>query len=276
MKDAEGIQFLQWCLPRLGLQWSGFRKVRRQVYKRIGRRLEEVGLSTVGAYRSYLEAHEDEWRVLDALCWISISRFYRDRRVFEFVGREVLPRLAEMEVANGHDHLRCWSIGCASGEEPYTLAILWKLGVESRFPGLRCEIVATDVDPGAIQRAQRACYTRGSLKDLPAEALAKAFVEEGKEYRLRSEYREPVRFTVQDIRIAAPDGPFCLVLCRNVAFTYFDDPSRRQTLQAIWDRMELGGGLVLGSLELLPGGASGFQPWSERLRIFRRSGSGGE
>ena len=77
--DAEGVQFLQWCLPRLRLRWLGFRKVRRQVYKRILRRLKELGFSGVDEYRSYLEGHPAEWAVLEALCWISISRFYRDK-----------------------------------------------------------------------------------------------------------------------------------------------------------------------------------------------------
>jgi chemotaxis protein methyltransferase CheR len=69
--DAEGVQFLQWCLRRLNLHWSGFRKVRRRVYQRINRRLQEVALSNLAAYRTYLEDHPDERATLDSLCWIS-------------------------------------------------------------------------------------------------------------------------------------------------------------------------------------------------------------
>ena len=274
MTDAEGIRFLQWCLPRLGLRWPGFRRVRRHVYKRIDRRLRDLGLPGVGAYRAHLEACPGEWVVLDALCWMPISRFCRDRGVFDYMARDVLPRLAMLAVARGQECLRCWSVGCASGEEPYTLAILWKLGGEARFPGLRFEIVATDIDPGAIERARRAHYSAGSLRDLSTDALSAAFVEDGAGYQLRDEFVTPVRFFVQDVRFAAPEAPFQLVLCRNVVFTYFDDQLQRRVLRTVRDRIPPGGALVIGATESLPEGEVGFESWSSKLRVFRRSEPG--
>jgi hypothetical protein len=80
MQDAECVALLRWALPRLGLRWPGFRKVRRQVCKRINRRIKELGLADVAAYREHLERVPEEWPRLDALCRITISRFYRDRR----------------------------------------------------------------------------------------------------------------------------------------------------------------------------------------------------
>lgn len=271
MKDSDGVQFLQWCLPRLRLRWPGFRKVRRQACKRIDRRLKELGLSDVSAYRSYLEKDREEWRALDALCRISSSRFYRDKGVFQHLEREVLPPLARMVAAQGEEDVRCWSIGCASGEEPYTLAILWKLGLASQFPSLRLRILATDADPGAIQRAERACYPASSLKDLPADWLVKALVPLPDGFCVRGEYREPVSFREQDIRVTAPNDLFHLILCRNIAFTYFDAELQRETLQEIKDRLVPGGALVIGSLESLPEGVSGFEPWDHHLGVYRRS-----
>jgi chemotaxis protein methyltransferase CheR len=140
---------LQWALPRLHLRWRGFRKVRRQVYKRISPRLQELGLADLGGYRAYLENHPGEWRMLDGLCRIGISRFYRDRSVFEHLEHEVFHELARLLVARGEDEMHCWSAGCAAGEEPYTLAIIWKERFAIKFPELRLRIVATDVDPKA-------------------------------------------------------------------------------------------------------------------------------
>jgi chemotaxis methyl-accepting protein methylase len=94
MKDAEGVQFLQWCLPQLRLIWPAYRKVRRQVYKCLRRRLESLGLGSLAGYRTYLEAHPEEWEILDTSCWISISRFYRSKSVFQLLGQEVSPALA--------------------------------------------------------------------------------------------------------------------------------------------------------------------------------------
>ena len=271
MNDRDGVAFLQWCLPRLKLSWPGFRKVRRRVYKRIERRLAELGVPGASAYRSYVESHPDEWPVLDALCRIFISRFYRDRAVFQCLERDVLPELARTAVAAGYRALGAWSIGCAGGEEPYTLAILWHVRWAARFPALRLRLVATDVDPGALARAERGCYPPGSVKDLPADLLAEAFAGSGLETCVKREYRSGIVFLRQDVRVEAPEESFHLILCRNVAFTYFDDEVRRRTLRAIEERLLPGGALVIGSGESLPAGASGFEPWSRKLCVYRRS-----
>ena len=270
MKDVEGVAFLQWCLPNLHMRWPGFRKVRRQVYKRIDRRLKDLGLANISAYREYLETHSAEWSLLDTLCRISISRFYRDKGVFEFLEREVLPELTQVAVTNGENEVRCWSIGCASGEEPYTLAILWKFSLAFQFPALSFHIVATDADQQAIERARMARYPASSLKDLPGQWRAQAFTSTSKGFSLKAEYRESVTFLEQDIRVITPDNQFHLVLCRNVAFTYFDDTLQRETLNTIRRRLIPTGVLVLGSLESLPQKVSGFEPWAPRLGIYRQ------
>jgi chemotaxis protein methyltransferase CheR len=270
VNDREGVAFLQWCLPRLALRWPGFRKVRRRVYRRIDRRLRELELPDVSAYRGYLDVHPEEWTVLDGICRIFISRFYRDRAVFDRLGREVLPELARMALAAGDRELCAWSIGCASGEEPYTLAILWHGRCAAGFPGLGLRTVATDVDADVIARAERGCYARSSLVDLPAELLSLAFVPSGDELCVKPEYRAGTVFVRQDVRVAAPAARFHLVLCRNVAFTYFDDRLQRHILRTIEDRLRPGGALVVGSTESLPAGATGFEPWSAR-GVYRRS-----
>lgn len=271
MKDAEGIQFLQWSLPKLDLQWRGFRKVRRQVYRRLNRRLKELGIPDVEAYRCYLDAHADEWLVLAGLCRITISRFYRDKAVFQFLEQDGLATLAQHVLARGERTVRCWSIGCASGEEPHTLAIIWILGCARRFPLLSIEILGTDIDPDVIARAQQACYPSGSLRDLPKSWMEQVFdLSDKGEYRLKEEFGKPVRFLMQDIRTEVPHSSFDMILCRYLAFTYFDEDSQRETIQKIRERLVPGGMLVLGSTENLPRGESGFEPWDGKVNIFRK------
>ncbi len=269
MRDAEGVQFLQWCLPRLRLRWRGYRKVRRQVYRRIDRRLHALGLADVAAYRAHLERRPEEWAVLDGLCRISISRFYRDRAVFEYLEREVLPHLAGMAMTAGVPHLRCWSIGCASGEEPYTLAILWRGRLAPRFPGLALRLLATDADPEAIERAKSGCYPPGSVKDLPADLLTAAFVRSAEGLCVKTDYRDGVEFLEQDMRVTIAQEEFHLILCRNVAFTYFDATLQHDALLTILDRLHPGGALVIGSTESLPEDGSTLEPWSARLGVYR-------
>ena len=270
--DPEGIEFLQWCLPRLRLRWPGFRKVRRQVYKRINRRLQELRLPTLDAYRDYLEDHPAEWATLDAFCWISISRFYRDDNVFEHLEREVLPQLAELALLRGGDgELRCWSAGCSGGEEPYTVSIIWQQCLATRFPTLRLRIIATDIDGQAIMRAERACYSPSSLKQLPPEWRAQAFEATGEELCLKDAFRTSVTFAVQDIRECSPEGLFHLILCRNLVFTYFDERLQKETMHVFTDKLAPGGALIAGKLESLPQGSWAFEPWSKRLGIYRKT-----
>jgi chemotaxis protein methyltransferase CheR len=271
MKDAEGVQFLQWCLPRLRLIWPGYRKVRRQVYKRLSRRLESLGLGSLAEYRTYLEAHPEEWGILDTSCWISISRFYRDRSVFQFLEQEVLPELARQVLANGEQTLRCWSIGCAAGEEPYSLSLIWKLKLQAQFPNVQLVILATDIDEQAITRAQQGCYPPSSLKDLPENLRVPAFDHTVEGFRIKSEYREPVTFLVQDIREAAPKETFHLILCRYLVFTYFDAALQGVMLRQLGGRLQTGGALVIGKGETSPEGEFGLVPWSDKESVYRRA-----
>lgn len=271
MTDSEGVQFLQWCLPRLHLSWPGFRKVRRQVYKRINRRLQQLQLPNIDTYRDYLEDHPAEWATLETLCWISISRFYRDRSVFQYLESDVLPRLAQCVAAGQGQELRCWSAGCAGGEEPYTLAIIWKQSLASQYPMLQFRVVATDIDPQAIQRAERACYHASSVKQLPATWRAPAFTTIGDEFCLNDEYRSSVMFRLQDIRERAPEGTFHLILCRNLVFTYFDENLQREVMQRLTERLTSGGALIIGQLECLPEGSWGLEAWSRRLGTYRKT-----
>jgi len=271
MTDQDCIRFLQWALPRLRLQWPGFRKVRRQVCKRVSSRMQELNLPDATAYRSYLEQQPDEWQVLDSLCRVTISRFFRDKRVFRFLEQEVLPYLASHILSGGEHELRCWSIGCASGEEPYTLAILWETVFRTRFPGVTIRIIATDADETMIERCRGGCYAAGSLKELPAEWVSRLLSASGGKYCISDDIKERVTFLRQDIRTSAPEGRFHLVLCRNSVFTYFDEGLQEETLERIAARLLPGGALVIGVHESFPQGQGRerFKVWSDRLKVYR-------
>jgi chemotaxis protein methyltransferase CheR len=269
MKDAECVRFLQWALPRLHMRWAGFRKVRRQVCRRIDRRLRELGLADIGAYRAYLEASPEEWRRLDELCHVTISRFYRDCAVFEFLRQTVLPELAR-GASKREEALEAWSVGAASGEEPYTLALIWELALRREFPDIALRILATDVDETVLSRARTAEYAESSLRDLPDSWRQAGFVKLDGTYRLRDTIRSWVTVIRHDVRDEPPAGPFQLVLCRNVAFTYFDIELQREVANRLAACIGSGGALVLGAREALPEGVDGFASWSPELRVYRR------
>ena len=270
MEDSECVQFLRWALPRLHMQWSGYRKVRSQVCKRISRRLNQLNIDNIAAYQACLEQHPQEWDVLDALSRVTISRFYRDKAMFVFLESEVLPALAQQALNRHSDHLRVWCIGSSSGEEPYTIALIWRLQLQSQFPHLRLEIIATEIESNMNQRAKVACYQFSSIKNLPADWRKQVFNQEDDVFCLKPEYCRDVHFIEQDIREELPPASFDLALCRNLVFTYFDEVLQGKILDHMRDLILPNGALVIGIHEDLPENAEGLGVWSDRLRIFRK------
>lgn len=268
-RDEACVCFLQWCLPELGLRWKGYRKVRRTVCKRIARRLRALGLADLEAYRRFLAAHPEEWKELDGYCRIPISRFYRDRRVFETIAR-LLPGLARLARDRGQSVVRCWSAGCASGEEAYSLRIAWQHQASAEVPQIGFAVLGTDAEPQMLRRARAAVYAAGSLKDLPAGCTETAFTQADGLYRLRDEFREGIEFRLQDIREEMPHGPFDLICCRNLAFTYFDEPRQRSVLAALSRRIRDHGYLVIGAHERLPGEEPNLRQIDDHLPIYRK------
>ncbi|HEY7491691.1 MAG TPA: CheR family methyltransferase [Candidatus Tectomicrobia bacterium] len=252
MSDTEYVGFLRACLPRFGLRWQGFRQVRGQVIKRLKRRLRALHLQDLSAYTTYLEHHFEEWSIVESFCRISVSRFFRNREVFETLRTDVLPRLAQLVRTRHECVLRCWSAGCASGEEAYSLQMLWRLCLLSQFPDLRLDIVATDVDRHLLERARHGWYPQSSVRELPPEWLAAGFDRLDHGYVVRQAFRTGVWFIEQDIRQEMPPGRFHLVLCRNLVFTYFLPPVQREILAHLATHLVPVGMLVVGQHETLP------------------------
>ena len=267
MTEGDCVDFLRWALPRLGRRWAGYRKVRRQVCKRVQRRRRELGLGGLTEYRDYLEAHGDEWRILDSLTSVTISRFYRDRGFFDALGNDVLPALVR---GIAGQELRVWSAGCASGEEPYTIALIWAYRLSPEFPRMQLRILATDVDHHMLRRAEEACYRPSSLKELPDEWRRQAFVADGDVACLSRSHVQPVTLARHDLRADPPDGPFDLILCRNSAFTYFDEPLQRDICARLAGALRRSGALAVGAHEEVPG-ESALEPWPGVRGVYRVS-----
>ena len=269
MNDTDCTAFLQWALPQLELRWPGFRKVRRQVCKRLKQRMRDLGLDNYSAYRVRLEADPSEWQIFDECCHITISRFFRDRGIFEVVRRQVLPDIAARAKREGRD-AQVWSAGCASGEEPYTLKILWDVEVASAYPGVSLSIIASDVDKAMLTRAREGCFERTSLHELPPPLIEQAFDRLGPQYCVKPKHREGIEFLDQDLRTEMPPRIFDLILCRFVAFTYFAVPLQRKVLASMLERLRPQGYLVIGSHEQLPSDATELAALDSTPQIFQK------
>ena len=274
MSDRDCIALLQWALPYLNHRWEGYRRVRRQLCRRIAARIKVLGLADMPAYRRRLEENPAEWTALRSFLRVTVSRFFRDRGMFHALAQSILPALAELALKSGEETLRAWSVGCASGEEPYSISLLWTFDLQTRWPGLGLSVLATDIDADALRRAKIACYPASSLKEARPDWLAQAFVQDNGDFCLRPELRVPVRFLRQDLCEELPDDSFHLILCRNLAFTYFAEPLQQEIAKGLLTRLIPGGCLVLGAHERLPAGSESMAVKGETAGIYWKTASG--
>src|SRR5690625_5031994 len=196
-ENTEPISFLRWALPGMGYRWDAFRKPRRQILHKIRKRMEQLDLYDFSEYREYLNHHPEEWVVLERLCDVTISKFYRNRRTWEYLRDRVLPKLVRQRAPAP---VRFWSVGCCNGEEPYSLAmILWEVfekmrtgeipappAVPSRETGPAADekgavwpcpvsILATDRNREVLERAKRGFYPAPALRELTAREIRDNF-----------------------------------------------------------------------------------------------------
>ena len=217
-----------------------------------------LGLTSYQEYCQYLLQQQEEWKELDTYCRITISRFYRDKRVFDLLQSDVLPSFKQESA------LSCWCAGISSGEEPYTLAMLLKENQRRYHP-----ILATDIDALMVQRARQACYPESALKELPAP-WRKRYFTSGSEMCLRKEIKQMVDFRIQDVRSRLPAGPFHIIFCRNLIAMYLDRTQQKTLFTDIAGRMHAGGVLILGKHEKLPDQIHAFAPWFAGENIYRK------
>lgn len=262
ISSIEFESFLKAVLPGMGLSWRRYR--RRNIRKRVLHRLVALGLSSVNEYLETLRSDKREYQVFYNLLTVTISRFFRNRRTYDLLAKDIIPDLSKRD-----GRLNIWSIGCASGEEPYSLAILWDAYLKNRHPVIKPVIVATDIDMDCLERAKKAVYEGSSLRELPKELAGRYFSHERCRFALDEGIKRMVDFRFHDILKDEPLKGNNLILCRNVAFTYFGEGLQRKTLDIIHSGLSPKGYLVIGRKEVLPGN-SVFEPLYPGDGIYRR------
>jgi chemotaxis protein methyltransferase CheR len=249
-------EFLRTTLPALGLRWRRFRS--GAIRRRIGSRLQELGCSSFAGYRSYLLAHGEERRFLTGQLTVTISRFWRNRSLFDSLACTWLPALVAR--LQPEEPFRVWSAGCACGEEPYSLLLLW----EERFAaaGHELRLVATDADRRCLHRAREGRYPASSLRELPPDLRRRYFASGAGNSVIDMKFRERVVWLEHNLFRDPPFPDNHLILCRNVAYTYFTEPVQQEITRRFHEALLPGGLLVIGRKDQLPPGAE---------NLFRRA-----
>jgi chemotaxis protein methyltransferase CheR len=254
LSDREFALLRDWIHTEAGIYLAPAK--RALLFARLSRRLRALGLGTFEAYFRHVTGpagRSERVQLLDAVT-TNETHFFRAPRQFEFLESRLFPAWrSEAESRRGPGSVRVWSAGCASGEEPFSvaMALLHHFPPSSRF---RLEVIATDLSTRALEAARRAIWPIDRADEIPA-AYRKAFMLRGTgsqrgSMRAGPELRAIVRFERLNLNDAsyALDGQFDLILCRNVLI-YFDDATRRAVLERLIARLGPRGHLLLGSGE---------------------------
>jgi two-component system CheB/CheR fusion protein len=228
--------------------------------------MEEVGIAGFGAYHAFLEAHAGEFPQLLNTVLINVTSFFRDAEAWDALRTEVVPRL--LARASGEGQQRIWSVGCATGEEPYSLAMAFAEAVGPEFCN-RLKIYATDLDEDALRIARHATYAPRDVDGVPPELLAKYFDRTPNHYVFQRELRKCVIFGRHNVVHDAPIIRIDLLVCRNVLI-YLETETQNQVLPRLHYALAEDGLMFLGKAETQLARSQLFEPLDLKHRIFRK------
>ena len=245
---------------------------RNTLYRRIERRMGIHQITRMADYVRYLQENSQELDLLFKELLIGVTNFFREPAAWEQLRTEAIPSLLANR-APGHA-LRAWIPGCSSGEEAYSLAIVFKEAVEeARLKGsFALQIFATDLDRDAIDQARRGVFPANISADVSQARLKRFFAKDGAGYRVRKEVREMVIFAPQNLIMDPPFTKLDLLSCRNVLI-YLSAEVQKKIIPLFHYSLNPGGILLLGSAEAIGDNADLFAPLTGKTRLFRRKES---
>lgn len=236
--------------------------------RRVQRRMAVHGVGTVAAYADFVRRNPQELDLLFKEMLIGVTQFFRDPPVWEELKASVLPALLDRAEPGGR--LRAWVAGCSTGEEAYTLAMVFEEVAAAR-PGARrtLQIFASDLSADAIAFARRGVYPASVADDLDPDRLARFFTRQGDSLVVTKALREMVLFAQHDIILDPPFTRLDLLSCRNLLI-YFDAPLQRRLLPLFSYSLRPDGALLLGNSETVGPALGQFTPLGGKARLYWR------
>ena len=276
LKDQSALEKVLILLrSKTGHDFSMYKK--STVYRRVERRMGIHQIDRIANYSRYLQANPQEVELLFNELLIGVTSFFRDPAAWAQLRGEVLPALLAAHPAGGV--LRAWSVGCSTGEEAYSLAMVFKEALEQVKPkgSFTLQIFATDLDGAAINLARQGRYPANIGADVSAERLHRFFLESEGGFRVGKEIREMVTFATQNVIMDPPFTKLDILVCRNLLI-YLVPDLQKKLLPLFHYSLNPGGVLFLGSAETTGNFSDLFAPLHAKSRIYRRGATltGGE
>jgi two-component system CheB/CheR fusion protein len=266
MSDAAFVRLLEKLSSEYGFDFREYK--RASLVRRIRTRMQQLRVPDFGRYIEYLDRHQGEHVELFNTILINVTTFFRDPQAWRVLAEEALPRL--LHGPSESRSLRVWSVGCSSGEEAYSIAILLAEQLGERARTFNVKIYATDVDEEALVAARHGVYRVEDVKDVPTPLLERYFVRDGQTFRFRRDFRRWVIFGRHNVVQDPPLSHVDLLICRNVLI-YFTGDLQDKILARFHYAIREGGFLFLGRSESLLARSRWFTPLNVKWRIFHRT-----
>ena len=260
---------------KTGLDFSGYHD--NLIEGRINNRIHLLRLNSVDSYLSYLQENSAELDILTDSLTVNVSEFFRNPITFDYLSDVLLPSIISRKAGQGQNSIRIWSAGCATGEEPYSVAIILDSIQKKINSHLNISIIATDIDNKSLAKAKEGVYSASVLKNIRYKYVDDYFINENGHFYIKEEIKKMVSFSFYDLldqhSYAPPDsmfGDFDIILCRNVLI-YFQDFKQHMIFDKLARALEVNGYLVLGETESLPDKFSGtFNELPYFLNIYHK------
>jgi two-component system CheB/CheR fusion protein len=268
-RQPELEALLEYLKRSRGFDLTGYK--RTSLGRRIQKRMQSLQIDDYGAYREYLANNADEFEALFDTILINVTAFFRDEDTWESLRTDIVPRLIAQKGPG--EPIRAWSAGCASGQEAYSLAILFAEAIGAEQFKERVKIYATDVDEAALVTARYAAYTAKDVEGLSPKLVERYFDRSDSRYVFRKDLRRPVVFGRNDLIQDAPISRIDLLVCRNTLM-YFDAQTQARILSRFFFALNEGGHLFLGRAESLLSHTNMFTPVDLKRRVFQKAPRG--
>ena len=265
-RDPQFEELLSFIRDERGFDFTGYK--RPSLMRRISKRMQDANVSTYSEYRVYLQDRPDEFVQLFNTILINVTSFFRDEVAWGYLQEEVVPRIVEQY--DGTDsQIRLWSTGCASGEEAFSLAMVFAEVFGEEALKARVKIYATDIDDDALTKGRHAEYDEKAMQPVPFDLRERYFEARNGNYVFRTDLRRTVIFGRHDLIQDPPISRIALLLSRNTLM-YFDSDTQHRILANFHFSLREDGYLFLGKSEALAARSDLFAPVDLKRRIFKK------
>jgi two-component system, chemotaxis family, CheB/CheR fusion protein len=238
------------------------------IIRRVVMRMTKNNLNSMSDYADLLKIKPSEINILTQEFLISVTKFFRDPEAFELIKQKVIPGIIENKLLV--DTLKIWVVGCATGEEAYSLAILVMEYLTEIKKNLEVKIFASDIDKSALAHAAKGLYGESIVNEVSEERLRNFFIKDGNKYRVRENIRKMIIFADHDITKQPPYGKIDFISCRNMLI-YMNSILQKKVFSTFNFCLNVGGYLFLGPSESLGELKRLFLEVDKKWKIYRNT-----